>query len=122
MFRIADAAGGDLDVLRDDAPVYRFERRPRELGDFEATCWWHRTSPRSHFTQSLTCSRLTGEGRITLSGDRLIHTSQSGDGRSERTLAPEEILPAYDEHFGIRLDGIPSVNPTFASKAPAVLE
>ncbi len=63
-----DAAGAaDLDVLRDGRPVYRLETRPRALADFTAGAWWHRTSPHSHFTRSLVCSRVTDDGgRITL--------------------------------------------------------
>ena len=44
-FRLADTADGDLDVIRDGQPQYRVEARPRTLGDFEPTCWWHQTRP-----------------------------------------------------------------------------
>lgn len=53
---------GDLDVVRDGGPKYRLEVRPRELGDFVAGAWWHRTSPESHFTRSSVCSRVTEDG------------------------------------------------------------
>jgi N-hydroxyarylamine O-acetyltransferase len=109
VFRIVDTADGDLDVLRDGAPQYRLEQRPRELGDFEATCWWQRTSPKSHFRQSLVCSRLTAEGRVTLSGRTLVVTGS--DGRRERELREDEVLDAYREHFGIVLDREPVVAP-----------
>ena len=49
---------------------YRLEQRPRVLADFEPTCWWHQTSPASHFTQSLVCSLLTERGRVTLNDRR----------------------------------------------------
>ncbi|MEV2212545.1 arylamine N-acetyltransferase [Streptomyces sp. NPDC050997] len=59
----------DLDVVVDGRAQYRLETRPRVLGDFVAGAWWHSTSPASHFTQSLVCSRVTEDGgRITLSG------------------------------------------------------
>ncbi|MEV5749920.1 arylamine N-acetyltransferase [Actinoallomurus sp. NPDC052308] len=51
VFRIAETPEGDLDVLRDGRPVYRLETRPRRLRDFVTGCWWHRTSPESHFTR-----------------------------------------------------------------------
>lgn len=109
-FRIVRSRHGDLDVLCDGQPRYRLEARPRDLADFEPTCWWHRTSPRSHFTRSLTCSRLTGAGRLTLSDRRLIRTGP--DGRSEVTLASDaEVLDAYRDHFGIVLDRVPSLRP-----------
>jgi N-hydroxyarylamine O-acetyltransferase len=105
-FRIAETADGDLDVIRDGQPQYRLELRPRALADFEPTCWWQQTSPRSHFTRSLVCSLLTGDGRVTLSDRTLIRTT--ADRREERTLAGDaEALDAYRTWFGIVLDRPP---------------
>jgi N-hydroxyarylamine O-acetyltransferase len=107
-FRIAETGEGDLDVFRDGEPQYRAEPRPRLLGDFEATCWWHQTSPRSHFTRSLVCSLLTESGRVTLSDRVLVETT--GGRRQERTLAGDaEVLDAYRSRFGIVLDRVPSL-------------
>jgi N-hydroxyarylamine O-acetyltransferase len=113
VFHITKTPEGDLDVSHDGVPVYRLEQRPRALGDFEATCWWQRTSPASHFRQSLVCSRLTEEGRVTLSGRKLVLTSGQGGegGREERELGGREVLAAYREHFGIALDHEPVVAP-----------
>ncbi|MFB7651350.1 MULTISPECIES: arylamine N-acetyltransferase [unclassified Streptomyces] len=104
----ATARAADLDVLRDGRPVYRVEARPRVLDDFVSGAWWHSTSPRSHFLQSTVCSRITEDGgRITLSGRRLTATAPDGS-REERELGTdEEVLTAYREHFGIRLDRVP---------------
>jgi N-hydroxyarylamine O-acetyltransferase len=110
VFTVREAPDGDLDVLRDGEPQYRVEQRPRTLGDFVPTCWWQRTSPLSHFRQSLVCSRLTAGGRVTLSGRTLVRTA--GDSRQERELAGEqEVLAAYREHFGITLGSEPTVAP-----------
>ncbi len=107
VFQISGAGGG-FDVTQDGVPQYRLDPRPYELADFVPSCWWQQTSPQSHFTVSPTCSLLTGTGRVTLSGDRLI-TTVDGE-RTERTLAgPAEILAAYREHFGITLDRIPAL-------------
>jgi N-hydroxyarylamine O-acetyltransferase len=106
-FRVAATADGDLDVLRDGQPQYRVEPRPRSLADFEPTCWWQQTSPRSHFTRSLVCSLLTEDGRVTLSDRTLIQTT--GGRRHERTLTDDaEVLDAYRAHFGIVLDRLPT--------------
>lgn len=105
-FRITPAADGDLEVSADDRPQYRLESHPRRLSDFEPTCWWHQTSPRSHFTHGPVCSRLTQTGRVTLSDRTLVQTT--GDRRRERTLTSDaEVLAAYQTWFGIVLDRVP---------------
>ncbi|GII63379.1 N-hydroxyarylamine O-acetyltransferase [Sphaerisporangium krabiense] len=99
---------GDLDVYQDGNPEYRVDARPYRLKDYLPTCWWHQTSPESHFTRTLTCSRLTETGRITLSGAKLITTV--GGRRDEVVLGDDaEILDAYRTHFGITLDRVPTV-------------
>ncbi len=105
-FLILDAPHGDFDVLRDGEPQYRLERRPRPLADFIPMAWWQTTSPESHFTRSLTCSRPTSQGRVTLSGDKLIETV---DGvRDEVHLPTEEaIRAAYRVYFGMTLTRLP---------------
>ncbi|MFJ8074984.1 arylamine N-acetyltransferase [Streptomyces sp. NPDC096176] len=111
IFQVVEAPEGDLDVLRDGKPQFRLDTRPRELVDFEAGAWWHRTSPASHFTQSLVCSLLTEEGRITLTGRKLV-TTVRGE-RQERPLGgDDEVLAAYRKHFGLELDRVPEVRRT----------
>lgn len=106
-FSLADTPDGDVDVLREGEPQYRIEQRPRVLADFVPTCWWQQTSPQSHFTRSTVCSRLTGDGRISLSGRTLIRTS--GGTRTEQPLGTDDaVLAAYREHFGIALDRVPA--------------
>ncbi|MBT2368302.1 arylamine N-acetyltransferase [Streptomyces sp. ISL-10] len=107
VFRIVDGGRyGDLDLLRGGKPQFRVDTRPRELADFEAGAWYHRTSPASHFTQSLVCSRLTPEGRVTLSGRKLVVT-EHGE-RHERQLSDDAaVLAAYQEQFGLVLDRLP---------------
>ncbi|MEW2508909.1 arylamine N-acetyltransferase [Streptomyces sp. NPDC046870] len=101
---------GDLDVVRDGTPQYRLETRPRALGDFAAGAWWHSTSPRSHFTRSLVCSRLTEDGeRITLSGRRLRTTTGGGTQETRELETDEEVLTVYRERFGIELSRVPAV-------------
>jgi N-hydroxyarylamine O-acetyltransferase len=105
-FLVVDAPDGDVDVLHDGSPVYRVEARSRRLADFGPTCWWQQTSPDSHFTHSLTCSRLTPEGRVTLSGSRLI-TTVAGE-RTETILDGDDaVREAYRTGFGIELDRLP---------------
>jgi N-hydroxyarylamine O-acetyltransferase len=105
-FRLADAPDGDVDVLKDGRPQYRFERRERALADFVPTCWWQQTSPQSHFTAGTICSRLTPGGRVSISDRTLIQAS--GGLRTEQHLADDDaLLAAYREHFGITLSRVP---------------
>src|ERR1044072_4279634 len=48
-------------------PQYRFTLQPFGFRDYEEMCRFHQTSPESHFTQNIICSRVTEDGRITLS-------------------------------------------------------
>jgi N-hydroxyarylamine O-acetyltransferase len=105
-FLLADAGDGDVDVLKDGEPQYRLELRERSLADFAPTCWWQQTSPASHFTRATICSRLTGDGRISVSDRTLIRTS--GGARTEQHLdSDDDLLAAYRDHFGIVLDEVP---------------
>ncbi|MFD5539234.1 arylamine N-acetyltransferase [Streptomyces sp. NPDC127079] len=107
---LRDGTSGDLDVLRDGRPEYRLEVRPRVLGDFTAGAWWHSTSPASHFTQSLVCSRVTEDGgRVTLSGRKLTVTAGDGTREVRELGRDEEVLGVYRERFGIALDRVPTV-------------
>ncbi|MET7775336.1 MULTISPECIES: arylamine N-acetyltransferase family protein [Streptomyces] len=100
----------DLDVIRDGGPQYRLEVRPRVLGDFAAGAWWNSTSPKSHFTRSLVCSRVTeAGGRITLSGRNLTATAPDGTKEVSELTTDEEVLALYRERFGIELDRVPEV-------------
>ncbi|WP_330457794.1 arylamine N-acetyltransferase [Streptomyces sp. NBC_00820] len=108
------AGAADLDVVRDGGRQYRLETRPRALGDFTAGAWWHSTSPRSHFTRSLVCSRVTEDGgRITLGGRTLTTTAAGGRKETRELGGDEEVLGTYREVFGIGLSGVPTVrNPS----------
>lgn len=110
LFLLTDAGDGDVDVFKDGKPQYRMERRVRSLADFVPTCWWQQTSPDSHFVRGTICSRLTEEGRITISGNTLKVTSHGE--RTERKLTDAELLAAYREHFGIVLERLPARGPS----------
>jgi N-hydroxyarylamine O-acetyltransferase len=106
-FQVVEAADGDLDVVKDGRGQYRIEMRPRRWDDFVPMCWWHQTSPRSHFTQAPVCSLALPRGRVTLSDRRLIMTL---DGvRTETTLATDdELLAAYRDNFGFVPPAVPA--------------
>ena len=79
---------------------YRFRLDSYQFEDYADRCKYHQTSPLSHFTQKRICSRLTPNGRISLSDMRFI-TSEH-DERSEQIVASqEEYAELLREHFGI---------------------
>ena len=83
-------------------PQYRFTLLPHVYGDYSEMCHYQQTSPESHFTQGRICSRLTSEGRITLSRGRLITTR--GISKEERDLADEaEETELLEKYFDIVL-------------------
>ena len=89
-------------------PQYRFTMAPHEFADYETMCRYHQTSTDSHFTKARVCTRLTPQGRITLSGMRLITTHNAV--REEQTLADEETYERLlQERFGIE---IPHLRPS----------
>jgi N-hydroxyarylamine O-acetyltransferase len=89
-------------ALKDEGwkPQYRFSLRPYQYSDYAEMCTYHQTSPESHFTQKKICSRLTPDGRITLSDMRFIVTE---DGvRTERQVKDEqEYAQVLRDQFGI---------------------
>lgn len=105
-FRIVED-GTQLILMRrnqgeDQIPQYRFTLQPYTFSDYEEMCRFHQTSPESHFTKNTICSRLTEDGRITLSGLRLITTTGPQYTREERTLSSkEEYGEILREQFGV---------------------
>ncbi|MEU0939116.1 MULTISPECIES: arylamine N-acetyltransferase [unclassified Embleya] len=117
VFRIVEGEYGELDVLQDGRPQYRLEPRPRDLRDFAAGCWWHQTSPTSHFTRAPLCSRPTPDGRITITNRTLIHTT--GTNRHEEPLPDDKaLLSAYQTHFAITLPHPPTRPTQIPTTAP----
>jgi N-hydroxyarylamine O-acetyltransferase len=87
-------AGGDW------VPQYRFTLQPHTFADYEQMCHFHQTSPESHFTKAPLCSLATADGRITLTGLRLITTSTQQ--RSEHPLADRDSFDhTLRDRFGI---------------------
>jgi N-hydroxyarylamine O-acetyltransferase len=117
-FLLVDSGDGDLDVLKDGSPQYRIEPQERSLADFIPTCWWQTTSPDSHFTRDIICSRLTKDGRVSIAGRTLIIT-ENGSRAEQQLTGDDALLSAYREHFGIILDTVPQVIRAPSVAAPA---
>jgi len=81
---------------------YCFGLTPRRLDEFAPMCHYHQTSPESPFTRKSVCTRATPGGRITLSGWRLIRTS---DGKREESSlnSDQEWRDALKQYFEVVL-------------------
>lgn len=83
-------------------PDYRFTETPRRLSDFSEMCLFHQTSPESHFTQKRVCTKALPNGRVTVSGMRLIET-RDGVSRESALNSKEELRDYLSTQFGIEL-------------------
>lgn len=79
-------------------PQYVFTLVPRRLSEFNPMCAWHQTNPASHFTQNRICTLPTANGRITLTGNRLVTTVNRV--RSEREVDAAEYVAILRDQFG----------------------
>ena len=107
-FRLVDADDHVVLMRRNDGEdwqaQYRFTLQPYTFPDYEEMCRYHQTSPDSHFTKNLICSRVTAGGRITLSDRRLINTHGPQRLRNETTLSSrEEYDRVLHDQFGISM-------------------
>lgn len=105
-FRIDDDDKYLILLRRNDGedwqPQYRVTLQSFGFPDYEEMCRFHQTSPESHFTQNVICSRVTENGRITLSGMLLITTSGPQRIRTEQLLTTrEEYNRVLRDQFGI---------------------
>jgi N-hydroxyarylamine O-acetyltransferase len=107
-YRVEETGDGRLVLSRREEggpwqPQHRFGLEPHVFADYAEMCHFHQTSPHSHFTQNRLCSLATPDGRVTLSGMKLITTR--GGGKQERELDKREYAEALREIFGIALPG-----------------
>jgi N-hydroxyarylamine O-acetyltransferase len=117
LYRIDDDGTGHVVArrLEGDAwePMYCFDLQTHAFDDFGPMCVYHQTPPDGPFTQRRLCTRLTEEGRVTLSESRLLLTD--GQGRQERELAGEaEVEAVLRKCFGIRGDYHSAKDPSSA--------
>jgi N-hydroxyarylamine O-acetyltransferase len=81
---------------------YLFSLRPRRLKDFAARCRYQQTSPNSHFKKGRVVTKLTPNGRVTLTDTKLIVTR-----RRRRIERPVKNRKEFDrllrKRFGINL-------------------
>jgi N-hydroxyarylamine O-acetyltransferase len=80
---------------------YRFTLEPHTYPDYVEMCFYHQTSPQSHFTKARVCTRATSEGRVTLSETRLITIAKDGARQEQVVNNEDEFAQLLREQFGI---------------------
>lgn len=109
-YRIADAAGGDIELVHDGVTRLRLETRARDERDFGPTLWWFSTAPESPVTGgSVWASIVTPQGRVSLL-DRTLSRIEDGH-RVKEVLDDDAFIPACRRWFGIDLDALPELPP-----------
>jgi N-hydroxyarylamine O-acetyltransferase len=83
-------------------PRYLFSDIERVIVDFNEMCLFHQTSSESHFTQNKICSLPVKDGRITLSGRKLIAT-MNGKAETKELESDDEVKQVLKTHFNIVL-------------------
>lgn len=107
-YQLHDALNGDVDVVRSGTPMYRVERHPREVEDFELTLWWFHTHPDSPMVQALFCLLPTENGRVALK-NRTLTQIADGSKTSVELQDEEQIRAALDDYFGISVPDVPDL-------------
>jgi len=92
-------------------PRYAFTLVPRALWQFSGMCDDLQIAPDSHFRRGIICTRLTGGGRVTLTGSKLVFSG--GDERKEIAVESRAAFAeALRREFDITLpEGEPSCLP-----------
>lgn len=84
-------------------PSYLLNLQPKQFQEFANMCVYHQTSPDSTFTQGRVATIKTSSGRVTLSEEMLIETTDEG-GRVETAVPDEATRTVWlKQHFGIEL-------------------
>lgn len=109
LFKISKSKGNEYYILYRSSggenfiPQYRFTTAPRELKEYDEMCRYHQTSPESHFTQKVICSKADETGRVSLSNLKFIQTV---DGiKEQKEIKESEFYSLLKSYFNISLQG-----------------
>ena len=81
-------------------PQYRFNLQPQELAAFEKRCHFHQTSPASSFTQKALVTRVSPQGRVSLTRNHLT-LSLSGNSKKKTPVHDvQEFERLLKRYFG----------------------
>ncbi len=106
-FKISKSEDGNYYILSRSSTgnefisQYKFGLKPRKLNEYQQMCNYHQTSPESHFTQKIICSKATKSGRISLSDLKFIITKNGI--KTEKEISEKEYKIFLQKHFNITL-------------------
>lgn len=80
--------------------IYHFDLVPRQMIEFMGMCEYHQTSKDSYFTSDKIITKLTVDGRVSLTGKKLKINSFSETSESD-ILNEDEFLSKLENHFDI---------------------
>jgi len=81
-------------------PVFLLSLQPQPLAAFEAMCRFHQSSPASHFSRKIICSKAIPGGRISLS-DHILITTEGSRRRTQRLATEADQARALIQYFGV---------------------
>jgi N-hydroxyarylamine O-acetyltransferase len=96
-YTLLQGSGDVWRLERQERPLYEMTLGTQPLDAFAPMYRFHQASPESIFSKGLICTRATDNGRITLSGERLIIV----EGPQRRESADENRDQALEQYFGI---------------------
>jgi N-hydroxyarylamine O-acetyltransferase len=87
-------------------PIYKFKKFEKSLKEFQPMADYHQTSPDSSFTQRKLITKLTGNGRITISGKHL-KIKKGAEVVFQKHLENEvDYFDSLQEYFNFEPNGI----------------
>jgi N-hydroxyarylamine O-acetyltransferase len=86
-------------------PIYKFTETPRMLPDYEEMCFYHQTSPNTHFTQRSICTLATENGRISLS-DSYLTVTEGNNKRKIPITSNAYYRKIMSEYFRINIEQV----------------
>lgn len=94
--------------------LYRFDRQPQHLIDYELTNWYLSNHPQSRFVTELVAARSVTERRYGLLNNQLSTHELSGETIRRKLTSEHELREALEDIFTIRVPEHPALSQTLA--------
>jgi len=95
-------------------PMYRFDRQPQVLADYEVSSWFLCTNPRSHFLTTLVAARAQPDRRYTLRNTDFATHFAGGYTERRALTSAAELRETLERTFGINVPADAEVDAVLA--------